>query len=183
MWTLSTAIGIFSMFSVTLFYIPSYNYSQLESALYNSLHRLGWSIFTGWLVLGCVTSEGNGLKTFLSSQILVPISRLTYCAYLTNGFIELYMAGSIRTPKYMSVSSLVSNFFANFQCQNYSLCHDTNRLARLFRMLLSPSSLHSSYVSCLSLPFMELKKCYFGEMQHIQHQEMQKQANQMISMP
>lgn len=123
MWTLSSAIGFFSMFSVTLFYIPSYNYSQLESALYNSLHRLGWSIFTGWLVLGCVTSEGNGLKTFLSSQILVPISRLTYCAYLTNGFIELYMAGSIRTPKYMSVSSLVSNFVANFQCQNYSLCH------------------------------------------------------------
>lgn len=123
MWTLSSAIGFFSMFSVTLFYIPSYNYSQLESALYNSLHRLGWSIFTGWLVLGCVTSEGNGLKTFLSSQILVPISRLTYCAYLTNGFIELYMAGSIRTPKYMSVSSLVSSFVANFQCQNYSLCH------------------------------------------------------------
>lgn len=111
LWTLSTLIGICSMFSVTLFYIPSYNYSQIESALYNSLHRLGWSIFTGWLVLGCATSEGNALKTFLSSQILVPLSRLTYCAYLTNGFIELYMAASIRTPKHMSTSNLVSNYF------------------------------------------------------------------------
>lgn len=127
MWILSSAIGIYSMFSVTLYYLPSYRYTQLESALYNSLHRLGWSIFTGWIVLGCVTSEGNLLKSFLSSQVLVPISRLTYCAYLTNGFIELYLAASIRTPKYMSVSNLVStkiysckrDFF--FQCQFFFL--------------------------------------------------------------
>lgn len=104
----STIIGILSMYFVTIYYVPTYKYSQLESALYNSLHRLGWSIFTGWMVLGCVTSDGNGLKSFLSSQVLVPISRLTYCAYLTNGFIELYLAASIRTPKYMSITNLVN---------------------------------------------------------------------------
>lgn len=114
LWIVSSVIGIYSMFSVTLYYIPTYHYTQLESALYNSLHRLGWSLFTGWMVLGCVTSEGNALKTFLSSQILVPISRLTYCAYLTNGFIELYLAASIRTPKYMSVSNLVIFFYSLF---------------------------------------------------------------------
>ena len=63
--------------------------------------------FSGWLVLACVTSDNGSLKKFLSSQILVPLSRLTYCAYLTNGFIELYLIGSIRTPKYMSVTNLV----------------------------------------------------------------------------
>lgn len=111
LWIVSSVIGIYSMFSVTLYYIPTYHYTKLESALYNSLHRLGWSLFTGWMVLGCVTSEGNALKKFLSSQILVPISRLTYCAYLTNGFIELYLAASIRTPKYMSTSNLVISFY------------------------------------------------------------------------
>lgn len=95
------------MYSVTLYYISSYEYSHLESAFYNSLHRLGWSIFTGWIVLACVTSEDGALKNFLSSRALVPLSRLTYCAYLTNGFIELYLAASIRTPKYMSVINLV----------------------------------------------------------------------------
>lgn len=95
------------MYSVTLYYVPSYQYSALESALYNSLHRLGWSVFTGWIVLACVTSDGGVLKNFLSSRALVPLSRLTYCAYLTNGFIELYLAASIRTPKYMSVINLV----------------------------------------------------------------------------
>lgn len=95
------------MYSVTFYYVPSYNYSNLESALYNSLHRLGWSLFTGWMVLACVTSESSALKSFLSSRALVPLSRLTYCAYLTNGFIELYLAASIRTPKFMSVTNLV----------------------------------------------------------------------------
>lgn len=45
MWLTSTIIGIYSMFSVTLYYIPTYNYTNLESAMYNSMHRFGWSIF------------------------------------------------------------------------------------------------------------------------------------------
>lgn len=107
LWIFTSVIGVYSMCSVTLYYLPTYEYSTLESALYNSLHRLGWSIFTGWFVLACVTSEGGAIKRFLSSRALVPLSRLTYCAYLTNGFIELYLAASIRTPKYMSVINLV----------------------------------------------------------------------------
>lgn len=107
LWLSTAAVGLYSMYSVTFYYIPTYQYSQLESALYNSLHRLGWSLFTGWTVLACVTSDSGSLRTFLSSRALVPLSRLTYCAYLTNGFIELYLAASIRTPKFMSVTNLV----------------------------------------------------------------------------
>ena len=108
MWIFSSIVGIISMYGVTLYYIPEYKFSRFESASYNSLHRLGWAIFTGWLTLGSVTSDGGVVKKFLSAQIFVPISRLTYCAYLTNGFIELYLAATIRTPKYMSVFNLVS---------------------------------------------------------------------------
>lgn len=107
LWLSTTIIGVYSMYSVTFYYVPSYNYSSLESALYNSLHRLGWSLFTGWMVLACVTSDDGALRSFLASRALVPLSRLTYCAYLTNGFIELYLAASIRTPKFMSVTNLV----------------------------------------------------------------------------
>ncbi|KAG5684438.1 hypothetical protein PVAND_013672 [Polypedilum vanderplanki] len=106
MWIFSFSVGFISMYYVTLFYIPTYHSTNLERALYNCLHRLGWAIFTGWLVLGCVTSKGNALKSFFNASFLVPLSRLTYCAYLTNGFIELYLAASVRTPKYMSIPSL-----------------------------------------------------------------------------
>ena len=107
MWIFTLIIGLYSMYSVTLYYVPTYEYTRLESALYNSLHRLGWSALASWMLIACVTSENGCLKSLLSWRGLVPISRLTYCAYLTNGFVELYMAASVRSPKYMSVTNLV----------------------------------------------------------------------------
>lgn len=108
MWITAIITGAYSMYSVTFYYDPAYQYSHLEASLYNSLHRLGWSCFTAWIVVACITGDESALKNFLSSRALVPLSRLTYCAYLTNGFIELYLAATIRTPKFMSVTNLVS---------------------------------------------------------------------------
>lgn len=107
LWISTLIVGLYSMFSVTLYYIPTYHYTQLESALYNSLHRLGWSALASWMLLACVTSDNGWLKKLLESRAFVPVSRLMYCAYLTNGFIELYLAAEIRTPKFMSVTNLV----------------------------------------------------------------------------
>lgn len=107
-WSMSTAIGVMSMFTVTIYYHEDYKYSSLQSALYSSMHRLGWALSNGWLVLACVMGYGGFLTNFLSSRALVPISRLTYCAYLTNGFVELYMLSTTRAGRYMSVVDLVS---------------------------------------------------------------------------
>ncbi|CRK87301.1 CLUMA_CG001103, isoform A [Clunio marinus] len=133
LWILTSVIGIYSMYSVTLYYIPTYRYSVLESALYNSLHRLGWSVFTAWVVFASVTSEDGALKSFLSSRALVPLSRLTYCAYLTNGFIELYMYATIRTPKFMSVTNLLGETLSHV-CLTF--------LAALVLCLLFESPIH-----------------------------------------
>lgn len=111
MWILTGSLGIYSMFSVTLYYLPTYQYSRMEAALYNCLHRIGWNIFVSWLIIASVNNRNGSLRKLLSSRALVPLSRLTYCAYLTNGFIELYLSSSIRTPKYLSVMSLVRIFF------------------------------------------------------------------------
>lgn len=48
------------------------------------------------------------MRRFFASRALVPFSRLTYCAYLTNGLVELYHASSIRTSKYLNIMNLVS---------------------------------------------------------------------------
>lgn len=156
------------MCSVTLYYIPSYKYSVLESALYNSLHRLGWSIFTGWFVLACVTSESGPIKSFLSSRALVPLSRLTYCAYLTNGFIELYLAASIRTPKYMSVINLVITW--NISAKNPDLCNllpfPMPSWARRCHMYAWRSWQRLYFALCSNHRSMASKKCFYGEIRH-----------------
>lgn len=96
------------MFYVTVYYHDGYHYTVLEAGLYAALHRFGWSFANGWLVLACVMGYGGPLKKFLSCRALIPFSRLTYCAYLTNGFVELYLFSSVRTGRFMSITSLVS---------------------------------------------------------------------------
>lgn len=48
-------------------------------------------------------------KNLIRFRVLIPFSRLTYCAYLTNGLVELYQAGTIRVPKYMSTFILLGD--------------------------------------------------------------------------
>lgn len=105
LWVASIVIGIGSMFSIVVFF--GTNYSTTIRSLYAGLHRLGWSFATSWILLASVLDYAGPLKSILSSRALVPLSRLTYCAYLSNGLVELYQAGSIRTPKYMSTMNLV----------------------------------------------------------------------------
>ncbi|EAT32544.1 AAEL015331-PA [Aedes aegypti] len=109
-WTASTLIGTVSMLSITTFYNSAGTSDYLYNALYAALHRLGWSLSNGWLVLACVTGNAGPLKKFLSSRLLVPISRLTYCAYLTNGLVELYFSASQRVPLYGGVINMVREF-------------------------------------------------------------------------
>lgn len=96
------------MFLVTIFYrVP---YTILESSLYAGLHKLGWNLSVGWLVVAVTTGHAGWLQKILSARVFAPISRLTYCAYLSNGIVELYHSGSLRNPIYMSTTSMVSIF-------------------------------------------------------------------------
>lgn len=107
-WTVSTALGTLSMFGISTFYNATGTGNYTYNALYAAAHRLGWSASNGWLVLACVTGNAGPLKKFLSSRALVPISRLTYCAYLTNGLVELYFSASQRVPIYASVPTMTA---------------------------------------------------------------------------
>lgn len=93
------------MFSVTRFYVAPYNY--LESLMYAGFHKLGWNISIAWLVLSVTTGHAPVLQNFLSSRAFAPISRLTYCAYLSNGIVELYYSSSIKVPSFMGYLHLV----------------------------------------------------------------------------
>lgn len=104
MWSSSLVIGCASMVSIVLFF--GVQYSPISRGLYAALHRLGWSYATSWVLLACILGYAGPIRSILASTALVPLSRLTYCAYLMNGLVELYQAASIRSPKYMSVLNL-----------------------------------------------------------------------------
>lgn len=94
------------MFSVTRFYLAPYD--NVESTMYSGFHKLGWNISVAWLVLSVTTGHAPPLQRFLSSRGFAPISRLTYCAYLSNGIVELYYSSSVKVPSFMGYLHLVS---------------------------------------------------------------------------
>ncbi|XP_029676634.1 nose resistant to fluoxetine protein 6-like [Formica exsecta] len=81
-WCLGSACNIFVLFGL-------YNrrISVLSSAIYVALNRTVWAIGIAWIVIVCSTKHGGIIKQVLSFKVWIPLSRLTYCAYLLNPFI------------------------------------------------------------------------------------------------
>lgn len=100
LWAASVIVGTVSMFSITRFYTSPF--TVLESAIYAAFHKVGWGLSIGWLVIAVTTGHAPFLQKLLGNRVFAPISRLTYCAYLSNGIVELYHAGSMRFPHYLS---------------------------------------------------------------------------------
>lgn len=40
----------------------------------------------------------------------MPVSRLTFCAYLVNGIVELYYVGQLRHPVHITLFTVVRSF-------------------------------------------------------------------------
>nr|XP_013190090.1 unnamed protein product [Amyelois transitella] len=108
-WITSIVLGSVTIFSISVFYQDWYEYNVVEAAAYISLHKLAWGIANGWLIVACATGCGGWLATLLKWKFLVPISRLTFCAYLVNGIVELYYVGQLRHPMHVTIFTITAN--------------------------------------------------------------------------
>ncbi|XP_075155901.1 nose resistant to fluoxetine protein 6-like [Haematobia irritans] len=131
-WTISCIMGIGSMFALGRFYAAPY--TTIESTLYAGFHKLFWNLSIGWLVLAVTTGHSGWVRRVLSSRFFVPFSRLTYCAYLCNGAVELYNTSSIRTAESTGYIEIL----------NSMLAHTLNTFALAFLLcLVFESPLHA----------------------------------------
>ncbi|XP_077293733.1 nose resistant to fluoxetine protein 6-like [Arctopsyche grandis] len=119
-WITSIVCSTSALFGVSVFYQVDYEYNPMEAAIYNSLHHIAWAIGNGWLLIVCATKNAGFIDSFFSWKPFIPISRLTYCAYLINGVIELYLQGTLRNSIHISIYSLVRNFLSfSHICQTF----------------------------------------------------------------
>ncbi|CAB3360039.1 Hypothetical predicted protein [Cloeon dipterum] len=91
-----------SIFGAWAFYIPDIPRSALEKALYGGFHRAGWAISIGWLIVACALSLAGPYRALLSWKPMVPLGRLTYCAFLAHSGVQMYQSASMRVPEYMT---------------------------------------------------------------------------------
>ncbi|XP_061188236.1 nose resistant to fluoxetine protein 6-like [Saccostrea echinata] len=84
-----------------------------ESAVYNALHRSVWGAAVCWVIFACATGNGGFINTILSWKVFVPLSRLSYAAYLIHLIIIYAYFLSRRMPIYMTDLELVYLFLSN----------------------------------------------------------------------
>lgn len=82
LWILGSSCNLIILFGLT-----NRNISVLTTAIYNACSRTLWGIGIAWIIIACYTNNGGVINKLLSLKIWIPLSRLSYCAYLLNPFI------------------------------------------------------------------------------------------------
>lgn len=96
------------------------NLSPLAGAAYSALSHSAWALGLAWIVIACSTGYGGFANTILSSTILYPFSRVTYCAYLLHPIVIRVMTMSMDSPLHLG-SLVVIVIFLGQVVASYSI--------------------------------------------------------------
>ncbi|XP_011630660.1 nose resistant to fluoxetine protein 6-like [Pogonomyrmex barbatus] len=90
------------------------------TAIYMALQRVFWAISFAWIVIACFTKHGGIVNQLLSFKGWIPLSRLTYCAYLLNPIIIRSINLCSEAPIYFQFLPLIFMYleyvFLSFFC-------------------------------------------------------------------
>ncbi|OQV21128.1 Nose resistant to fluoxetine protein 6 [Hypsibius exemplaris] len=110
LWAVSAAMALavlYGLYDVN----NGHSLTSAGSAIYNTLSRNGWALAVCWLIFACVQGYGGFVNTLLSWNVLVPLSRVTYCCYLIHIPIMLIFYLSKTTNVDFSHLAVVYYFF------------------------------------------------------------------------
>lgn len=68
--------------------------SDAFAAVYSSMARSVWGLCLAWVVYACIAGHGGFVAKMLSIKAFIPISRLTYAAYLIHPVVMAWFYGS-----------------------------------------------------------------------------------------
>ncbi|KOC66018.1 Nose resistant to fluoxetine protein 6 [Habropoda laboriosa] len=75
-----------------IFVILNHYWPITLSILYVTFSRIIWAFGISWVIVACCTDNAGVVNKFLSLRMWIPLSRLTYCAYLLNPFLIISMS-------------------------------------------------------------------------------------------
>eukprot|EP00057_Strongylocentrotus_purpuratus_P034139 XP_794070.3 PREDICTED: nose resistant to fluoxetine protein 6 [Strongylocentrotus purpuratus] len=106
-WCAATAIGMACVYGLYGGY-NNHPLSPTENAVYMALCRFAWAISLSWVVFACHYGYGGWINDFLSWELWIPMSRLTYSAYLLHPIIITIYISNFATNYFFSIYMLVS---------------------------------------------------------------------------
>lgn len=73
-----------------------------------SLGHTAWGLSLAWITIACVAGYGGPLNSLLSCKLLIPLSRLTYCAYLIHPVLMCLTSFLLDGPIHLHNAFIVS---------------------------------------------------------------------------
>ncbi|CAL1277761.1 unnamed protein product [Larinioides sclopetarius] len=81
-WMIASGITL-----ACLFGLYHQKLSLVASSFYNALNHLGFAFGLAWVIFVCITGQAGAVNGILSWKAWIPLSRLTFCAYLIHPIV------------------------------------------------------------------------------------------------
>ncbi|XP_077287817.1 nose resistant to fluoxetine protein 6-like [Arctopsyche grandis] len=93
LWIVGPLLNLYLIFAMY-----DKNISLDYSAAFTGLYRIVWAIGIAWIVIACETGNAGLLKDILCFKYLIPMSRLTFLAYLVNPIVIFWLVSYSDKP-------------------------------------------------------------------------------------
>ncbi|KAI8429706.1 hypothetical protein MSG28_000273 [Choristoneura fumiferana] len=80
------------------------------TAFYVSVGHTAWGLALAWVTIACCCGYGGLVNSVLSYRGLLPLSRLTYCAYLVHPTIMMYTCFLLDGPFHLQNSMVIISY-------------------------------------------------------------------------
>ncbi|XP_072044029.1 nose resistant to fluoxetine protein 6-like [Amphiura filiformis] len=121
-WGLAFAVGISVIYGTYTSYgdVSMFEsvWSNAVNVLYGTFSRLGWSLVLSWVVFACYYGYGGWINDFLCWSFWIPLSRLTYSAYLIHGLVIQTYYQAYPSSYRVSIS-FISGWINDFLCWSF----------------------------------------------------------------
>jgi peptidoglycan/LPS O-acetylase OafA/YrhL len=101
-WATSGLLAFLLVYCVTGFQarLLKHNNTQFEDALWLAVNRPLWGGILAWVTFTCLTGAGGWVTDILAAPLWLPISRLTFCAYLLHPIVLNTFYNTLKHPVY-----------------------------------------------------------------------------------
>uniref|UniRef100_A0A183BTQ6 NRF domain-containing protein n=1 Tax=Globodera pallida TaxID=36090 RepID=A0A183BTQ6_GLOPA len=112
-WTVTIVLTIYSIFGL-------YNFTKTGeisfwwSLLYTAFGRLAFALALGWTTFACETNHGASINAILGHKMFVPLSKITFSAYLLHPILlQIYYLSRPSAFHFTHSFQVLHIFFAN----------------------------------------------------------------------
>ena len=107
---MATGIGIGVIYGLetTEFLETGQEKTQIEANFYAGFHRFFWAVALSWIVFSCSKGYGGFVNRFLSWEVFLPLSRLSYTSYLLHGTVIFLCFANFRFAMHFTHIWIVS---------------------------------------------------------------------------